>query len=150
MISIRLITVSALGCVLFASVPVVVAIWQLQKKVPVITENSCNSIQVGMTESEVEAILGAPSGDYTGGGGTFTYDRDVNFFDGSNGYDDATNWWGTLGVIQVNFNELGLVKSTQFCRLFHTERCNLWDLLKIKSYRNRLRWCDVMTRCLLM
>src|SRR5262249_54019184 len=70
---------------------------------PVITEDRARSIQLGMTESEVRAMLGGPPGDYTGGA-VVTYSRGGVGADDT-GYYEGTNWWGIQGVVQVKFSK---------------------------------------------
>jgi hypothetical protein len=86
--------------------------WHSFMPEPVITEERARLIQLGMTESEVQAILGGPAGDYTGDA-VVTYARG-GVGDDDTGYSKGTNWWGCQGVIQVQFSQGGLVESAAY------------------------------------
>ena len=72
-------------------------------KPPRISQASCDRIQPGMTRAEVEALLGAPPGDYeTGRRGIVLdlYGSGVLMREGR-----REEWGGDEGFIQVGFDE---------------------------------------------
>src|SRR5262245_61422188 len=77
--------------------------WQFLKPEPVITWERAELIQPGMTRSEVDAIVGVPPGDYTGGANVVYVRGSVG--EDQSGFYRGTNWWGLKGVIQVQFGE---------------------------------------------
>ena len=116
--------------------------WYLTRPEPVITAERARSIQAGMTESEVEALLGGPAGDYAGGA-IVTYARGGVGAD-ETGYHQGTNWWGREGVIQVQFSKEGRVESAAYYPARSVERVTLWERLwarlTLASPRNRHAW----------
>ncbi len=77
-----------------------------------ITQASCARIQPGMTRTEVEAILGAPPGNYeTGRGGIVLdlYGNGVLMREGR-----REEWGGDEGFIQVGFDDNDTVLWTRF------------------------------------
>jgi hypothetical protein len=116
--------------VLAAIVPVLAiggVAWRFLTPEPTITEERARLIQSGMTESEVKAILG-PAGDYTHGA-VVTYARG-GVGDDVTGYSSGTNWWGTQGVIQVQFSADGLVESANYYPANSVRRVDFWSALK--------------------
>ena len=74
-----------------------------------ITEENCKAIQIGMTEEEVNAILGVESGDYSTG----AYKEDTAYKllirQGS-----GKAWIADDAAIRVSFNEAGKVAAICF------------------------------------
>jgi hypothetical protein len=72
-----------------------------------ITEARYAQIEIGITQCEVEAILGVPPGDYhhtgvpypTGNNGAMNWNGSVR----------TESWWGDEGYIKVGFAESGQV-----------------------------------------
>jgi hypothetical protein len=95
---------------------------------PVITPERADLIRVGMTRSEVTALLGGPPGDYADDA-IITYVRG-SVGEDSSGFDRGTNWWGREGVIQVQFSEEGRVESAAFYWAHVMRRANAWGELR--------------------
>lgn len=68
-------------------------------------------IGLGMTQDEVEAILGGPPGHYTGMQPVVAMDANsgMSMCEGM-----VKEWWGSEGLIQVSFDERGTVLWTRF------------------------------------
>jgi hypothetical protein len=105
--------------------PVVGAIWFRPAPRADVTAERARHIQTGMTARDVEAILGGPPGDYVVGAAV-TYSRGGVGADESKFY-EGTNWWGTQGVIQVQFSKAGLVEDANFYPAHSVRRVGLWD-----------------------
>ena len=107
---------------------VAAASWHFIKPKPVITGERADAIQVGMTKAEVIALVGGPPGDYAPGE-IITYVRGCVGAD-SSGFYEGTNWWGREGMIQVQFNEQGLVDSVGFYPAHVSYRTGTWSNLR--------------------
>jgi hypothetical protein len=101
--------------------------WHFLAPEPVITEDRVQLIQPGMTEAEVRAILGGPAGDYARGA-VVTYARG-NVGADESGYYQGTNWWGSRGMIQVQFSTEGLVESASYYPANSATHMDFWDKL---------------------
>jgi hypothetical protein len=112
------------------ALPVGHVAWGLTRPDPVITPERADAIRVGMTKSEVVAILGGPAGDYAGNFAV-TYLRGSVGADQSRYY-DGTNWWGRRWMIQVRFDEQGLVKTVWYYTAHVEQPTNFWDGLWVR------------------
>jgi hypothetical protein len=77
-----------------------------------ITRANYDKIRLGMTQDDVEALLGCPPGDYTDGRpvmGIDSYGGSVLMREGV-----MKEWWDELGIIQVGFDNGGCVLWTRF------------------------------------
>jgi hypothetical protein len=116
--------------------------WRIVRPKPVITPERVRLIEEGMTRSEVEALLGGPPGDYSGG-------YMVNYSRGSVGEDDSnfsvgTNWWGREGMVQVQFNQEGRAEDWGYYQAHSVNRVDFWgklrDVVPFGAKRNRHGW----------
>jgi hypothetical protein len=98
---------------LMALVAVGLVVFVLIRPRPTIDEATKNRIQPGMTEAEVDAIIGAPEGVYTPG----------NFITGQKAFEigiamqgaaKRKKWVGEHGMIQVFFDNQGKVITAMF------------------------------------
>ena len=109
---------------------------------PVITLERALSIQRGMTEAEVRAILGGPAGDYAGNA-VVTYSRGGVGADETMYY-EGTNWWGIQGMIQVQFNQEGRVEDWGYYYANSEQRIGFWGelraMLPFGAKRNHHGW----------
>ncbi len=99
-----------------------------------ITEANCDKIQEGMTQREVEAILGGPPGDYA----TRPYNREIGMIVGlhlQNAEDYVSKEWiGDEGIITIEFYKDGTVVWTDW-RPFRQP--DIWD--RMEQMRDYLR-----------
>jgi outer membrane protein assembly factor BamE (lipoprotein component of BamABCDE complex) len=76
-----------------------------------INQKHCDRIKAGMSQAEVEAILGGPPGDFTTGPVFYSSTGSCSFGDGRTRQE---TWSTDDGQIVVDFNERGVVQSTTF------------------------------------
>jgi hypothetical protein len=116
--------------------------WHCLMPEPVISPERADSIQPGMTQAEVTALLGGPAGDYTGLD-VVTYVRGSVGADAT-GFFRGTNWWGRQGMIQVQFSKEGLVESAAYYPAHSVRRVDyrskLWAIVTLGVKANRHDW----------
>jgi hypothetical protein len=88
----------------------------LTRPQPVINQATADQIQQGMTEAEVDAIIGAPQGNYNPGN-YFTGREDVEFPLWAADAVKRKKWTGGQGVILVFFDNQGKVVGRFFFRV---------------------------------
>ncbi|HKA55663.1 MAG TPA: hypothetical protein VKJ47_18580 [Candidatus Binatia bacterium] len=76
---------------------------------------NCAKIKRGMTEQEVERLLGAPAGDLTGKGRVFLTGGETRALYPRS---DFKYWMDDDGVIEVRFDQYGKVEEAWFGRTY--------------------------------
>src|SRR5262245_61624276 len=90
--------------IMLAGLLVVVIIPGFSLRAPRITTEFCDEIQVGMTEEQVEEILGCPPGNYSSPM-PWLFERDVSLkWAGPDGTAKKNKWVGRRGLIVVCFD----------------------------------------------
>ena len=116
--------------------------WRIVRPKPVITPERVRLIQEGMTQREVEALLGGPPGDYAGG--YSVHYRRGGVGDDDSNFSDGTNWWGREGMIQVQFNAEGRVEDWGYYSANSERRLGFWAqlraMLPVGAKRNQHGW----------
>lgn len=86
-----------------------------------ISRESYNEIKAGMTEQEVEGLLGGPAGDYTNGrchvpyiGNACSLCDEESYFAEIAEIRESRDWTGCKGLVSVGLNEGGRVVEKRF------------------------------------
>src|SRR5262249_11881164 len=100
----------------FALLGAIGALWLFRSMnaKPAFTQEVSANIKSGMTEQEVEAIVGCPPGDYT----TRPYD-DPPTTHGCFLFSKSALWVSDSGMIRVTFNAHGIVSDVEFSSLHY-------------------------------
>lgn len=92
----------------------VLAVFMLTRAQPTIDPATASRIARGMTEAEVDAVIGAPEGSY--GRGSFLGRQEFDIFKTIGGSTKRKRWSGEDGMILVWFDSQGRVMLAEYVR----------------------------------